>query len=110
MSRLEDFKAKWDESLVVQEQGNLEQRDALRTQAKAIAQLHTKENEERLIILYGHLTEDELVSQVTFLRSQGRDAEVTELTMFIMASFAPKVIKGSMGPRPRIIRAARDGN
>lgn len=80
------------------------QRNALRAEAKILAQEYVKANAERLAIKYGETEQDELVSLVDFYRSQGNEDTVTEITMYIMANYAPKVIRGSMGPGPRIVR------
>lgn len=101
---IQAYRDKWAESSAAQEEGDLDRRDQLRTQAKTIAQEYVKANEGRLNTKYGDMSEDELISLVTFYRAQDRQDDVTELTMYIMANFAPKVIKGSMGPGPRIIR------
>lgn len=107
-TQVTQFKSLWAESTAIKPTDEAKCLQ-LRDQAKTIAKSWAQANEARMSNLYSHLTEDQMVSQITFLKKQERFEEADELKMWIMANFAPKQITGSMGPRPKIIRAQRDG-
>jgi len=74
---------------------------ANRHQAKAQAQAYCTEHEAKLAAVFADLTLEQMVEQVDFYRSVGREDDVVKAEMWLLTHFQPQVITGTYGPTPR---------
>lgn len=81
-TELEQFKGLWDNK-------------ETRAQAKEVAESYVEANLGRLSAIYGDLDLPEIVSQIDFYRTVGREESVIEADMWLLAHYEPQQIGGS---------------
>lgn len=107
MTTIKEFRDLWDESIRVQNEGDLEKRDELRSQARHKAEQYVDENEVRLSAVYGSLKLEQIVQMVDFYRTVERLDDVAEADMWLLAYFEPQNIGGTATVR---VRRNKDGS
>lgn len=80
-TELEDFKNAWSDK-------------PNRDKAVAKAEAYVQANLARLSTIYGDLTLPQIVEQIDFYRNVGREDDVVEADMWLLAHYEPQQIGG----------------